>query len=506
MRSSPPSPGAATAELGLRDAARGELARRAAGRARLLDFARATWPGYRGEPAHELIAATLDRVVAGEIARLMIFAPPQHGKSELASVRLPAYWLGRRPDDPVLIASYAASLAVSKSRQAREIVGSGEYARLFPGVATRSDSRASDDWALAGRRGSVRAVGIGGGITGRGGLLGIIDDPVEDYAAARSETIRESTWEWYRTTFRTRIWERGAIVLIMTRWHEDDLAGRLLRSQPGQWRVLRLPAVAETQEERDLRNVRMGLPAGEPEPLGRAPGEALAPLRFSRAALDDLRQSVGELAWFAQYQGAPAAAEGTTFQRPWFPIVEAAPAQARRVRYWDKAGTSGGGKRTAGVLMARAPDGVYYVEHVLTGQWSAAEREPVILQTARADAARLGNVVRVWVEQEPGSGGKESAESTIRTLAGFAVEADRVTGDKAVRAEPFAAQAKAGNVRLVSGAWNHAYLEEIVAFPNGAYSDQVDASSGAFNKLAPGRPFRPAAGGERPAVAGYAPR
>jgi len=264
----------------------------------------------------------------------MIFAPPQHGKSELASVRLPAFWLGHRPNEPVILASYGASLAENKSRQAREIVESAEYQELFPGITTRRDSRAVNHWQLAApHRGSMLAVGVGGPITGHGAMLGIIDDPFENWEQAQSQTIRDKVWEWWRTTFRTRIWEGGAIVLIMTRWHEDDLAGRLLQEQADRWVVLRLPALAETQEERDENDRRLGLPTGQPDPLGREPGEPLCPKRFSRSALEELRRDVGPVAWAAEYQGVPRAPEGNRFKRHWFPIVDAAPAMARRVRY-----------------------------------------------------------------------------------------------------------------------------------------------------------------------------
>lgn len=429
---------------------------------------------------HELIASTLDRVVSGDLTRLMIFAPPQHGKSELVSVRLPAFWLGRRPDDPVIVTSYGADLAHSKSRQARSAVESDEFAALFPGIRTPRDSRAVGNWRLAGRRGGLLAVGAGGPVTGHGAMLGIIDDPFENWEQAQSETIRNKVWEWYRGTFRTRIWENGAVVLIMTRWHEDDLAGRLLMAQPGQWEVLRLPAIAESQAQRDQHNLRMGLPAGRPDPLERAAGEPLSPARFSLAELEGIQRDVGSLVWNAEYQGAPTAREGNRFKRQWFPIMEAAPADVvARVRYWDKAATLGG-KRTAGVRMARTRQGRFIIEHVVCGQWTTLERRQVMLQTAQLD----GRGVKVYIEQEPGSSGLDSVSDEIRLLAGFAVQADKPTGDKDTRLEPFAAQAEAGNVALVRGDWNGLYIEEMVSIPNGLYRDQADATAGGFNKLA----------------------
>ncbi len=175
-------------------------------------------------------------------------------------------------------------------------------------------------------------------------------------------------------------------------------------------------------------------------------------------------------------------AAGLIFNRAWFKVVEASPVEASRCRYWDKAGTAEGGDWTAGVKMARDFNGIYYVEHVVRGQWSSMHRNQVMQETARQD----GPSCCQKVEQEGGSGGKESAEISVRELAGYDVRAERVTGDKLTRARPFSAQAEAGNVRIVSGEWNAVYLDELHAFPTGKHDDQVDGSSGAFNHLALG--------------------
>lgn len=474
-----------TSSLPSSEDAAAELLKRRQARQSLLNFTTYTFPSYIAEPAHRLIASYLDRVVRGELKRLMVFAPPQHGKSQLTSVHFPAYWLGKRPDEPVILASYGADLAVSKGRQARAIVESDEYTRLFPAVTTSPDSRAADHWELGTRqRGGMLAVGVGGPITGHGARVGIVDDPVENWAQAQSETIRDNVWEWYRTTFRTRIWEDGAIVLIMTRWHEDDLAGRLLQDQGSEWTVLRLPALAETQEERDANDRFLGLPLGQPDPLGRAPGEALCPQRYSVHTLEQLRRDVGAIAWAAEYQGVPRAPEGNRFRRSWFPIVDAVPEKVQRLRYWDLA-ASRDGCFTAGVRMARAQDGIYYIEDVVRGQWTPQERDKIMLQTAQLD----GHNVHIWVEQEPGSAGVSLIAALVRSLAGYVLKADKVTGSKDVRLEPFAAQAEASNVRLVRAPWNGAYIEELTAIPQGRYRDQADATAGAFNQLATRRQF-----------------
>jgi predicted phage terminase large subunit-like protein len=189
---------------------------------------------------------------------------------------------------------------------------------------------------------------------------------------------------------------------------------------------------------------------------------------------------------------------GLMFQRHWFGFVERSPKEASRVRYWDKAATPEGGSYTAGVLMAKTADGEIYVEDVRKGQWSWRDRNKIMLQTAAEDGRRHGNQVHVYVEQEPGSGGKESAQQTVRLLGGFPVFIDVVRGKvvksqgkeklpgeaKVVRAQPFVGQCEAGNVKLVRAGWNDDYLTELCAFPEYRYSDQVDASSGAYNKLA----------------------
>lgn len=452
----------------------------------LLAFTEFTYPQYRPEPVHQLIARSLDRVVQGTIRRLMIFAPPQHGKSELVSVRLPAFWLGCRPDDPVILASYGADLALSKSRQARDIVESDGYRALFGDratrqeapVTTRQDSRSVHRWQLATHRGSMLAVGVGGPITGHGALLGVIDDPFENWEQAQSQTYRDRVWDWWRGTFRTRIWEGGAVVLIMTRWHEDDLAGRLLLEQGAEWSVLRLPALAETQAERDDNARHVGLPSGDPDPLGRQAGEALSPARFSAGELGRIRRDTGSMVFQAEYQGAPRRLEGAMFQRAWFVSTEARPSTPWRVRYWDKAATSGGGAYTAGVRLSISWDGIVTIEHVVRGQWSTLERRQAMKQQAEMD----GKEVPIFIEQEPGSSGKDSVQDDIRMLAGWPAYADPPTGDKNVRLTPFHAQAEAGNVRIMRASWNQEYVDEMAGLPNGRYRDQGDATAGAYNR------------------------
>lgn len=405
----------------------------------------------------EYIRAHLQRVTGGECKRLMIFLPPRHYKSEMVTVRYSAWRLECDPSMRVIVGAYNQLLADKFSRKARRIVETR--------IPLAKDRQAVQDWETQ-EGGGLRAVGVGSGITGQGGELVIIDDPVKSREEAQSEVYREKVWDWYTDDIYTRLEADSAVILIMTRWHEDDLAGRILASeQAGDWTVCSLPAEAE-----------------EGDPLGREVGEPLCPEKFDKAALADRRAVLGN-SYYALYQQRPQPKEGDMFKAHWFKIVRAVPSGTAWVRYWDNAGTAGGGDYSAGVLMGRTPEGRFIVADVVRGQWSPHERESMKQLTAAQDAETYGRVV-IWNEQEPGSAGKESAATTIRNLAGYAVYAETATGDKVTRAEPFAAQCEAGNVDLLSGPWNGKYLGELTAFPNGKRKDQVDGSSGAFNKLA----------------------
>lgn len=416
----------------------------------------------------ELTRKYLDKITSSEIDRLMIFEPPRHGKSEMVTIRYPVWRLERDPSMRVVIGSYGQELASEFSRRARSIARDRH-------VELSEERAAANDWQTK-AGGGLRSVGVGTGITGRGADLLVIDDPVKSREEANSEAYRAKVWGWYSTDLYTRLSPGAAIILIMTRWHEDDLAGRILASEEAdQWTVLSLPAFAEDD---DL--------------MGRASGEALCPERYDKEALQRIQVTLGR-SFYALYQQRPQPPEGAMLQRQWFTIHKAEPHRnfwTQLVRYWDKAGTADGGAYTAGVLMGKHTDGPFWVIDVVRGQWAAAEREKVITQTAHLDYAKYGLMVEIWIEQEPGSGGKESAEATIQRLAGFKVYADRPTGDKVLRAEPFAAQAEAANINLVQGPWVPSYLGELTSFPQGTYSDQVDGSSGGLNKMTVSRRIR----------------
>lgn len=385
--------------------------------------------------------------------------PPRHGKSELTSKFFPAWFLGTFPDKRVILASYEAEFAARWGAKARELIR--EFGWVF-GIKPSSASSAKAQWDIEGHRGGMETAGAGGAITGKGADLLIIDDPVKNQEEAASETYRDKIWDWWLSTAYTRLEPDGVAIVIQTRWHEDDLTGRILAHSEAtgeQWRKAVLPAISDD-------------------------GAALWPERFSIEHLERIKRNLGSYWWSALYQQRPAPEDGLIFKRQWFDIVPESPAQVgKAVRYWDKAGTDGGGDYSVGCLIAER-DGMFYVADVVRGQWSSMERNRIIEQTAELDKLKYGHKLTIWVEQEPGSGGKESAELTIRQLAGHYVKSERVTGDKETRWRPLSAQCEGGNVKLVKGRWNAEFLDELCVCPNGTHDDQADAASGAFNKLA----------------------
>lgn len=380
---------------------------------------------------------------------------PTHN-SEITTIRYPVYRFERDPQMRVIVGAYNQTLANRFSRMSRKIAAQR--------ISLSEERKAVEEWETA-AGGTFRAVGVGGGATGQGADLIVIDDPIKNREEAESPTYRDKIWDWYTNDIYTRKEPGCAIIIIMTRWHKDDLVGRILDSDDAvNWRIICLPAEAEIND-----------------PLGRNVGEALCPDRFDEEALSGIKKVLGR-DYQALYQQRPVAREGGMFKEHWFVKVDAVPREAKRIRAWDFASTEDGGDYTVGLLMAEK-DGIYYVEDVVRGQWSSGSRDKIIRETALNDAAHYGDVTH-WGEQEPGSGGKYQAAAFIKLLAGFNVYTEITSGAKPVLAMPFASQTEAGNVRVKRAHWTSAYIAEMCDFPQGAHDDQVDASAKAFAKLA----------------------
>lgn len=405
---------------------------------------------------------------------LLICTPPQFGKS--FTVYDAICWMaGMNPALRFLYTSYSEMLGIRANTYIQRVMTHPEYHRLFPKTMinetnfTVSDKGQRNKTMLEfiGSQGSFRNTTVNGAITGEGLDIGIVDDPVKGRAEANSPSIRQKTWDWFLEDFFTRFDNNAALLVVGTRWHVDDPIGRMIdQGLVTDHAVYKAIAVEDEYY--------------------RKKGESLFPELKSDEYLAKRKESMTQARWDALYQASPSVEGSGMIKTNEFKIVEQLPHPiVSQVRSWDKAGTQDGGAKTAGVRIATLKDGSFAIIDSITGQWSAYNREQKIKQTAAID----GVGIPIIIEQEPGSGGKESAENTVKMLKGYNIKAIRATGDKAIRAEPYAAQIEAGNVYLVRGPWNKDFIDEHEGFPNSKFKDQVDAASAGFNFLAkPGRP------------------
>lgn len=275
----------------------------------LIDFSILTNPQYRPNWHHEEIANDLEDIESGEFVRkgyriLMIFVPPRHGKSEEASINFPAWYLGRNPKKEIIMASYSADLAQDFGKKTRELVSSPTFSRIF-NVRLKNDEHSSAKWRTN-KGGSYTSVGIGGPITGRGANILGIDDPIKNREEAESEVMRKKHWDWFISTAWTRLEPNGVIILILTRWHLEDLAGLILKDPKlsSLTKVVRFPAIAENDEKYRKR------------------GEALWPDRFPLSELEMKRDSSGPYEWSALYQQTPILTANQEFKQEWIRTIK----------------------------------------------------------------------------------------------------------------------------------------------------------------------------------------
>ena len=286
-------------------------------RADLACYCVAQWPQFELAAHHSILIDKLEAVDRSEIHRLMLFLPPRHGKSLLTSQFFPAWYLGRHPGRNIIFVTYGQELSDDFGRRVRNLVAAPLHLAIFPGCRLSEDSTAAHRF-ISNRGGTYYAVGRGGPITGRGADLLIVDDPIKDREESNSETVRRNLQEWFASVAYTRLMPGGAIVLVQTRWHEDDLAGWLLREHAGDgWQVVSFPAMAESDE------------------TFRRAGEPLWPQRFSLEALQQIRQAVGSATWESLYQQRPVVAQGGLFKREWWRFY----ANGRLVRESFRVGT-----------------------------------------------------------------------------------------------------------------------------------------------------------------------
>lgn len=426
------------------------------------------------------IMDALERVERGELKRLMLFMPPRHGKSMLASQLAPCWMLGRNPRMQIIQSGYASDIALEQSRKARDFFVDEKMRVLFPNVyhapqragqlVVPVERQAAHEWGTK-QKGRYYATGVGGGITGRGADLFIIDDPVKDRAEAESLTTRKKVWDWYVSTARNRLQPGAAIILIMTRWHTDDLAGRLLKQMKEgkgeQWEVISLPAINEA-------------------------GEALWPEFWSLKELRVTEKVSGLYEWNSLFQQNPMVKGGNRFDIEAVHVHETDKdfPDTKYVRAWDLASTSkerstdnpNSPHYTAGVKIGvTCPDIVphIWIPNIVVGQWEAPKRNRKILAATDRD----GPAVRIGVESVAGY--KDTYTTLNDILDGLRiVEKITVSGDKEVRAAPMEPVFEAHNVHILKASWNELFFQQMGEFPaGGSHDDIVDAAAIGYKML-----------------------
>lgn len=441
---------------------RTELARRS-----LLSFTTYTFPGYQVNWHHALIAERIDEWLAGSGRNLMILCPPRHGKSELVSRRLPAYILGKKPDAEIIAASYADSLAKRMNRDVQRIIDFPLYRDIFPGTQlsgknvrteARGPLRNSDIFEIVGNTGSYRGCGIGGGISGMGAHYGIIDDPIKDSVQAQSRAYRDRAWDWYLSTFSSRI-ERmpdgtgGNKLLTVTPWHDDDIRGRILKTEADHWEVLRLPALAEGKIDGDPRNE----------------GEALWPWKKSREELLDIKAVLGSYWWNALYQASPKPLDGNIIDLDWFGRFGTVPEfRDMIVQSWDTA-------QKASELSNYSVCTTWVIRGArkyLIDLHRGKHEYPALKRTA-ISLARKWHPQAVLIED------KSSGSSLIQDIKNeVPVIPILPDADKVTRMATESPQIEAGTVFLPeSASWLPDFEHEISGFPVSENDDQVDSVS-----------------------------
>ena len=454
----------------------------------LFGFTLYTQPNYLPGWVHEEICNALDRFLQGVIEkkspRLIITMPPRHGKSELASRKFPAYALGRYPDLNIIATSYAADLASRMNRDVQRIIDQPLYYSLFPqtvlnrtNVKTVSHGAAlrnSDIFEVVGHSGGYRSAGVGGGITGMGGDILIIDDPIKDRKEADSKTVRESVWDWYTSTLYTRAAPGGGILLIQTRWHMDDLAGRLLEAaksgEGDQWEIVDFPAIA-TQDEKHRKK-----------------GEALHPARYDLEQLHKIKRALGSRDWSALYQQNPVPDGGSIFQRDWlrrYKPFELPETWDKEIISWDMTFKDTDGTDFVVGTVWGAKGANYYLLDLVRGQWDFVATLKEVIKLHK----KYPHILRTLVEDK--ANGPAVISMLKKKIAGLIpVEPD---GSKTARAHAVSPVFESGNVYIPEdGAydWVTGYVDEMVQFPSSAHDDMVDSTTQAIRDLTAKTPMK----------------
>ena len=412
---------------------------------------------------------------------LIINVAPGSTKSTIFSIMLHAWVWTRKPEAVIIGGSYSSPLSLDLALFTRDIIVSDKYQLTFPYVRLRREQTAKSSFMNT-KRGMRIATSVGGTITGKHGHLLTIDDPV-DPELANSEVALETANKWMGDTLKSRKKDKEVTptILIMQRLHQNDPTVVMIERAKEAQRY----ETMQTNKKAPLRIKHICIPAEISDKVRPAYLKSyyrnglMDPVRLPWSVLNE--NKVLEYMYAGQYMQYPVPIGGGMFKHNRIKLDIPDGKWIIRVRFWDKAGTAGGrGAFTVGLLMGWDRNKRFWILDVIRGRYSTEVRESIIEQTAAID----GRKVIIGVEQEPGSGGKESAENTVKALAGYIVKIDKPSGagsSKILRAEPYSVQVNSSNVSMVEGDWNRAYLNEMEFFPDSTYKDQIDASSGAFN-------------------------
>lgn len=449
--------------------ARQEMARRQLANRRLLPYVRLTTPQYDAGWFHKDLARELEMFFAaverGESPRLMVSVPPRHGKTELVSIKFPSWALGKRPDFEFITASYSSDLANKISRSVLSTVRGDAHKRVFPDFRLDPNAQSVTEWMTA-QAGAFFPTGVGGPATGRGAHILLIDDPVKNREEAESESTRQTIKDWYTSTAYTRLAPGGGVILVQTRWHDDDLSGWLLEQDEkdagDHWRKVVYPAVA-THDEKYRRK-----------------GEALHPERFPLSALQRIKKAIGPRDWNALYQQNPVPDSGDYFKKEDFiqcsweevpPIDELAIYAA-----WDFAiGEKQQNDFTVGIVVGFDRHDHLWILDEYRGQWGSLKIIDRMFMSYRKwhPVMTGGEHGHISMTLAPFIQTKKAEEN----LFGFHIEPLRVGRmDKVARARAFQGLAESGRVHIpMDRPWSEGLLHELLRFPNGRNDDRVDA-------------------------------
>lgn len=433
-----------------------------------------------------LVSAKVASTIARGNGRLVISAPPRHGKSELITKNTPIWTLENYGQKNVILCTYGAQLSTDFGRKIRDTVQ--ENTHLLD-MRIRQDAHRVDNW-LTDKGGAMMSVGVGGPITGRGADVLLIDDYIKEIKEALSQNHRDYLWEWFQTTAFTRIEPGGSCIIIATRWHDDDLIGRILKHNPGgNWEQLIIPAIAEPP----------GYNAKDPathhfvDILGRKAGEALFPERYDVKALEERKQVLGTFFFNAMFQQRPENENAKLTDKSWLKYIPDLSSiigyeTLQFTRCWDLAATEDGGDWTVGALCAyNQLTDEFYVLNIKREQCSPGAVEVLVRKTALED----GPGVTVGIEQEPGSSGKALVHMyATKVLKGFTVYPNPTNNNKVLRAQPWLANVEAGHTYVLHAGWNQVFVDEYDTFPGSEHDDQIDPISAAYVKLSGKAPLK----------------